>query len=49
MSDPQVCPLCKGEKFIVTETPKGKFTHGCNKCFATGIIRPVRNVIKGSN
>lgn len=50
MSDTQTCPVCKGDKFIVTETPKGgAFTHGCGKCRATGVIRTVRNLIKGSN
>lgn len=50
MSDSQTCPVCKGDKFIVTETPKGGvFTHGCFKCWASGVIRTVRNIIKGSN
>lgn len=49
MTDSQVCPVCKGAKFIVTETPTGKFEHGCNKCRATGIVWVVRNIVKGSN
>lgn len=49
MNDSQVCPACKGEKYIVTETPKGFFTHGCDKCRATGIHKPVKTTIKGTN
>lgn len=49
MTDSQVCPVCKGEKYIVTPTTKGQFTHGCEKCRASGVVRIIRNIVKGTN